>query len=68
MGRANSAPPAPAVEETVPRKRVELEALVSFNNHLVGDTWVEDLTPTVIAYVDSGWVIVIGVDGFTLPK
>jgi hypothetical protein len=48
-------------------KIVTLEAVVSFNEHKVGDRWDQPFSDTVIALVDKGWVDVVGLDGFTLP-
>lgn len=59
-GRVPLATPAP--------KSVTLEAVVSFNEHLVGDRWDAPLGDRTLALVDKGWVDVVGVDGFELPQ
>jgi hypothetical protein len=58
-GRVPLATPAPKI--------VTLEAVVSFNEHLVGDRWDCPLDERTLALVDRGWVDVVGVDGFVLP-
>ncbi len=58
-GRVPMAIPAP--------KYVTLEAVVSFNEHLVGDRWDAPLDDRTLALVDKGWADVVRVDGFELP-
>lgn len=60
QGRVPLATPAP--------KNVTLEAVVSFNEHLIGDRWDAPLGDHTLALVDKGWVDVVGVDGFELPQ
>lgn len=59
--------PARVPLATPPAKTVTLEATTSFNEHKVGDRWDAPLNETTLAFVDKGWVDVVGVDGFRLP-
>jgi hypothetical protein len=60
----------PAAKNTQPERPqiVTVEWQTSVNEYLAGDVVDLPLDERTTAYVDRGWVDVVGVDGFELPR